>query len=171
MNLKEHLKHGLVHSGYFTDKYLAELETPEDWMLQTSEDSNHAMWIAGHLGFVHNYFISQLDPSKTDPKEGYSELFGKGSTPTTDASKYPPAAEVMDYLKNRRQELMGVVDAMSDEDFDQPAPEKTPGFMKNMAGVFQGATWHETLHCGQLSAIIRKLGKKPLSDRAAPAKA
>ena len=80
MDLKERLKRALNHSRHFTDKVLG-VSMADDLVRRSVDGTNHALWIAGHLGLATNAFIGFVDPSKKDPREDLGPLFGMGTQP------------------------------------------------------------------------------------------
>ncbi len=165
MDLKESFK-GLLHQArWFTDKMLDEIENPEDWIRRAAPGTNHALWIAGHLGHAQNGFVSMADPTKGALREEFKGLFGKGSQPLDDLAAYPLVADIREYLRDRQNVFLEVLDAMDPADFARPTPEGAPKFLPNVGSLFPMWAWHETIHSGQLSTVHRVLGNQALSDR------
>lgn len=161
MALKHSFQRGLKNARRFSEGYLEAFETPEQWTHQVHPGANHALWFVGHMGTIDNFFILTLDATKTRHMPGYKEKFGMNSTPSPSADDYPPVAEVLEYMRERRAMLLSILEQMNDEDFSRPTPEGTPRFLPDMAAVFEGAVWHEGLHSGQLSVARRALGNTP----------
>lgn len=164
MNFKERLKHGLEHSRGFTAKVFAEIGDDENWVRRPTGGANHALWIAGHLGVATNYFIGLIDPTKAQNRKEYGLLFGKGSQPKDSLSEYPSPEEIKGFWSERATAFIDLLDACTDDDLEREIP-KGPGFMPDVASVFQMAVWHEALHSGQLSVIHRLVGQTPIADR------
>lgn len=162
MDLKARLREGLVFSRGFTERLLDDFKTPDDWMTTPVGSSNHAMWIVGHLAVAENFFI-KLAGGEVDVREDYAKLFGKGSTPKSNAGDYPESSEVLAYLRQRREALLETLDHCSEEDFAKPTPEGAPPFMHDLGAMFQMMVWHESLHSGQLTTIRRSLGHGPIA--------
>ena len=91
-------------------------------------------------------------------------MFGMGSQPTSDVDAFPPVDEVLSYMRDRRGELLKVLNSMSDADLARPKPEGAPDMFTDLASVFETAIWHEALHAGQVSVARRALGHAPLFD-------
>lgn len=164
MNLTERLKRGLMHTRGFTDRILGEIRFPDDWIRRPAPQSNHAMWIAGHLGLATNSFIGFVDPGKKITRDELVPLFGKGTTPIDDLSAYPAPSEVVALLTERGNVFISLLDDLNDEDLAREVPEG-PAFMYDVGAVFQMAAWHEALHAGQLTVIHRMIGEKPFTER------
>ena len=162
MGLKERLRSRLDFSRSFTEGLLEKFKEPSDFTHQVHPSANHALWFAGHIGGSDNFFMSVVDSSKSIGKEGYGELFGMGSQPTGDPAGYPPVEEVLAYMRERREVLLEVFDALSEDDLSKPTPEGTPDFLPDIASVFEMAAWHEGMHAGQVTIASRSLGNQPI---------
>lgn len=167
MTLKERLRFGLEHARRVTDKILDEIQEPKDWLLRPAPNTNHAMWIAGHLAFTDNRFAIMLDQPSAIDLDHLKDRFGKFSQPQEELSAYPSVKEVRELMRDRRQNFLRILDNCSEEDLEKPTPEGAPPFMPNVGMVFQMAAWHEPIHTGQLTIIHRILGNAPLADRPA----
>lgn len=164
MELKERLKRGLLHTRGFTDRVLSEIKEPEDWIRRPADGVNHALWIAGHLGIATNSFIGLVDPTGSVDRETWKPLFGKGSQSIDDLTAYPAPSEVAGFLTERGNVFISLLEDCSDQDLCREVPGG-PGFMYDVAAVFQMSAWHEALHCGQLTVIHRMIGQSPIADR------
>jgi uncharacterized damage-inducible protein DinB len=162
MNLKESLKRSLVQVRSVSDELLASFKTPADWTYQVFPSANHALWFAGHVGVVDDHFIAVVDPAKARPIPLHERLFGRGSKPTNRPEDYPPAEEVLGYLRERRRVFLDLLAAQSDESLSRATPPGTPDFLPDVASVFALAAWHEGLHAGQMSIARRALGHPPV---------
>ena len=164
MNLKDRLRQGLEHSRGFAEKVFSEIGTEENWVKRPTEGANHALWIAGHLGYATNAFISFVDSSKAIKRSEFGALFGKGSQPKDSLSEYPTPGEIHEFWAERSMAFINLLGECSDEDLNRKVPQG-PAFMHDVAAVFQMAVWHEALHAGQLTVIHRMLGETPIADR------
>jgi uncharacterized damage-inducible protein DinB len=168
MTPKEKLKVLLERARGASERMLADFKTPQQWTHQVCPGANHAMWFAGHMASVDNFFISFLSPDKKIELPGYQEKFGMGSTPVDDPAAYPAPEEVFAKMKDRRAALMSVLDRTPDADLDKPTPPGAPDFMKDIGSTFELLAWHEGVHTGQLSVARRSLGHQPIFTRPAP---
>jgi uncharacterized damage-inducible protein DinB len=163
MDYKPRLKSLLEQARQTSENMLASFKTPQDWTYQVHPSANHAMWFAGHMTSVDNFFVSVLAPDKaiTLPP-GWKEMFGMGSKPSPNPTDYPPPEEVLRLMRDRRQAFLAAFDSLKESDMTKPMPQGAPEFLKDRAGVFEAAIWHEGLHSGQLSIARRALGHPPL---------
>ena len=102
MSLQTRLKSRLEKSRGFLEKVLADFKTPQEWTHQVHPKANHALWVAGHLATVDNFFLSILAPEKMKDLPGYQEKFGMGSQPSGNPADYPPPDEEVKILVSMR---------------------------------------------------------------------
>ena len=165
MSTKKRLQSQLQHARGYSEGLLSSFEKPEDWTHQVHPSANHALWFAGHMGVVDNSMIRLLASEKSEKREGFQEKFGMGSQPSGRPDDYPPVAEVLDYMRERRSALLELLESLDEEDFAKPTPEGTPSFLPDVVSVFELVSWHEGLHSGQVSVASRALGNVPVSER------
>ena len=164
MSLKQRLKQQLTSARGISERILNDFHTPDEWLHQIHPGTNHALWFAGHMGQTDNFFITLLDPTQAAPRAGWGEMFGMGSQPTGNPDDYPPVAEVLDYMRDRRQTLLAVLERLSEDELETPTPQGSPEFLADYGMVFQAASWHEGMHTGQLTTVRRSLGHKPIMN-------
>jgi uncharacterized damage-inducible protein DinB len=162
MELKQHLHRQLVSVRQASERLLADFRTPEEWTFQVHPACNHALWFAGHMATVDNFFLSLIAPEKVRPISEFQSKFGMGSQPTNDPSVYPSAESVLEVMRERRSALLDTLDHMSDEDLARKTPDGAPEFLPDVSSVFELAVWHEGQHSGQLTVARRALGHPPL---------
>jgi uncharacterized damage-inducible protein DinB len=153
-----------------SEKILAAFESPDDWCRQVVPGTNHALWFAGHMATTDNYFISRVVPGREKQLEGWDKLFGMGSKPTNDPDDYPPVAEVVDMMRERRGVLVELLQGRTDAELLGPPAAGASDFLPELATIFEMTTCHETLHLGQVTVVRRSLGHRPVFDPA-PAEA
>jgi uncharacterized damage-inducible protein DinB len=145
---------------------IAELKSNEDWFYQPQEKTNHAMWIIGHLALADNMFASKFREATANEPAGYKELFWFGSEPCNDQSKYPPVDEVLTYFRERRENLLKVLDDLTDDEMDAAGPPADAGGplagAPSLGHFFLFAAYHEGIHTGQMTVCHRGLGNPPM---------
>jgi hypothetical protein len=150
-----------------TEKMLAAFQTPEDWCRQAVPGTNHALWFAGHMAMTDNFFLGMIAPGQEKQYEGWDKYFGMGSKPTNDPDDYPPVAEVLDTMRERRTALLKALKGRSDAELAGPPAGGANDFIPDLAAVYEVTNWHEALHLGQVTVVRRALGRKPLFDEMA----
>lgn len=161
MSTTQRLRHQLETARGFSLRLLRDFNEPEQWVKQLCEQSNHALWFAGHMAVSDNFFISLVAPEKSATKANFQELFGIGSQPSPKLEDYPPIDAVRDFMDDRREVLLEALGQFSDDDLETKTPDGTPDFLSDYQSVFETAIWHEGMHSGQLSLIRRSLGHGP----------
>lgn len=170
MKLADRILRQLTQVREMSEKLLEAFEKPEDWTRQLAPGTNHALWFAGHMAACDNWLIGTIAPDRAKPWDDWNALFGTGSQPTSDPDSYPPPAEVLDAMRERREVLIELLKGLSDKDLEKASPEMIKDWCPDVGTIFEGSTWHEALHAGQVTLIRRALGHQPLFS-AAPADA
>jgi hypothetical protein len=168
MDLKARIVGQLGFVRGLTERILSDFKSPDDFVYQVDPNTNHVLWLAGHLGVVENFMIRQFDPTKAVETAGYRDQFGIGSRPIGDLSAYPPVEEVLAFMRERRAALLALVAPLGDADLLRPCPPGAPAFMTDLASVLEAAVWHEAMHTGQMTVVRRALGHPPIVDRPPP---
>jgi hypothetical protein len=162
MSVKQRLQCQLKRARDYSEGLLASFKSPQEWLHQVHPNANHALWFAGHMATSDNFFVSLLAPDRAESNERFQKCFGVGSQPTANAADYPAPEEVLAKMHDRRQQLLQILEGLSDDDLSQRLPQGAPDFLSDKASVFEMAIWHEGLHSGQVSVARRSLGKPPL---------
>lgn len=166
MSTKETAKHGLIQSRKMIEGVIQGLKSDSDWFYQPAEKTNHAMWVIGHLALADNMFASKFREETSNEPEGYKEMFWFGSEPTADQSRYPAVSEVLSYFRERRENLLNVLEGLSDEELAAAGPPADAGGplagAPSMAQAFHFAAYHEGIHTGQMTVCHRGLGNPPM---------
>jgi hypothetical protein len=166
MELRDHARHALIFSRRLLEAMLSSFKTPDDWLFQVHPKANHALWIAGHLALVDNSFVGKFRPALARKPEGWDALFSFGSQPKPTPEIYPPPEELVAYLRERRETLLGVLEDLREEELRGPAP--AAGERSPLAGApsighgFFFLAFHEGMHSGQLTLAHRALGNAPI---------
>ncbi len=165
MDFKTQALYGLRWSRGFLEQLVAPFDG-DDWFHRVDDNTNHALWIVGHLAIVDNVMAGRFAPeSKIDEPDGWKDLFWKGSSIQPKES-YPPVADVLAFFRERRENFLKVVENLDDEVFSQPGPPKDDpspiAGAPNTGETFIFLARHESLHGGQITMIRRALGHAPL---------
>jgi len=165
MDFKAHAKYMLEKARWMTEQMLESFTSEDDWFYQSHEKANHAMWIVGHLALADNMFASKFREATASKPAGFDELFWFGSELQDDRSKYPSKEEVLAYFRDRRDNLMKVVDELSEEELSAAGPgaeEMSPiAGAPSIGQLLIFAAYHEGMHTGQLSVAHRGIGQGP----------
>jgi hypothetical protein len=126
---------------------------PDDWFRKPGDDSNHLMWLLGHL-VVHRGHVLKTLGQPWD--SSWKSLFARGSEHVGD-TEYPSIEEMMDSWSKTSEQLRAALRESSDV-LERPAPEGPPSFDKKVSGTVAFYAFHDAYHAGQLSFLRKWLG-------------
>lgn len=144
--------------GLITDMQDAPLTSP------TPLGGNHPLWVLGHLVYSETELREGLILGRPNPLEGWKELFGAGSQPLLDASRYPSFAELLAKFQAVRADTLTYVDTLVDEDLDKPTqvPPELKEFFGTVGACLTAIALHFTFHGGQIADARKAAGRAPL---------
>ncbi len=126
----------------------------EQWFRQPATESNHLMWIAGHI-VVHRAVVPKiLGVQWSAPWE---KLFSRGSKRAA-KQDYPDAAAIRTAWKEVSQKLATALENASSEQLRNPAPQGMPSDDGTVAGTISFFCLHEIYHVGQMGYVRKWLG-------------
>jgi hypothetical protein len=148
----------------YTQRFLNDLPAAE-WFAMPS-GVTHIAWQVGHLAFAeYRLALERMRGRKPEDEalipEVYFTLFGKGSVPDPDPSKYPPLANVRAVFDRVHEQAMGEVARLPDDDLDNPVL-KEHALVKTKIECLLYCPQHEMLHAGQIALVRRLLGHGPV---------
>ena len=88
------------------------------------------------------------------------QLFGKGSTPDPDATKYPNATEIRDLLDRVHKRTIEELTATSEDVFNELTGEPPHPMFRTKLEALSWCAQHEFIHAGQIGLLRRLLGEK-----------
>ena len=127
---------------------------PEDWFRKPGDDSNHLMWLLGHL-VVHRGHVLKTLGHEWD--SSWASLFARGSEHVAD-HEYPSIEEMMDSWTKTSEQLRAALRESSEDVLAKPAPQGPPSFDKKVSGTVAFFAFHDAYHAGQASFVRKWLG-------------
>ena len=127
---------------------------PEDWFRTPGDDSNHLMWLLGHVVVHRGQVLQQLG---VDWNSSWASLFAPGSE-RVDDSEYPAVDEMLAAWGQISEQLKTALREVPEEVLNKPAPEGPPSFDKKLSGNVAFLAFHDTYHTGQMSFLRKWLG-------------
>lgn len=117
---------------------------------------NHPAWILGHLSRTSDFMATQFGASR-QLAEAWDELFGPGTLPLGEASRYPDKAALLRTLADVHACVEELLCRLEPDALRHPPPQSRLaerfGTLEQLAlHVFVA---HERTHLGQLSAWRR----------------
>jgi hypothetical protein len=128
--------------------------TPEHWFQKPGEDSNHLMWVMGHLVVHRGRALKTLGVSWNNP---WSTLFDRGAERVADA-EYPSIDEVRNAWIDVSAELSSALRQPRADILARPAHAGPPSFDGKVSGIVAFFAYHEAYHVGQVSYLRKWLG-------------
>lgn len=127
---------------------------PDRWLVRPGNDSNHLMWIAGHV-VVHRAIVPKtLGENWSAPWEG---LFARGAKLVA-PEQYPGIAEIVQAWDDVSGKLSSSLASASQEMLAKPASKGLPTFDGKISGTFAFLSLHESYHMGQMAYVRKWLG-------------
>jgi uncharacterized damage-inducible protein DinB len=132
---------------------------PEQWLRRPGNDSNHVMFLAGHLVHSRALVLKSLGSEWPSP---WPQLFGRGAK-LADAGEYPSPAEITAAWAEVSGKLAGALSTATPEALAAPAPPGPPTLDGKIGGLIAFLALHETYHIGQVAFLARWMGQPQLN--------
>lgn len=126
----------------------------EKWLTQPTNNSNHLLWIAGHMAVHRAKVLTLLGEEWTDP---WGKLFIRGAKLTA-PEEYPAVEEVQRTWTDVCQRVSAALAGASAQTLAKPSQPPTPSFDGTLGGTIAFLSFHETYHVGQVSYLRKALG-------------
>lgn len=127
---------------------------PEQWFLRPGNDSNHVMWVAGHLVVSRGAVLKPLGAEWDVP---WSSLFTREAKLAAD-DRYPPIEEIRSAWDDVSAKMLASLDDAPADVLAKQAPQEPPSFDGTIGGLVAFFAFHETYHVGQVSYLRKWLG-------------
>ena len=127
---------------------------PEDWFRKPGDDSNHLMWLLGHV-VVHRGLVLKTLGGQWD--SSWAPLFARGSERVDDA-EYPSVEEMNAAWSQISEQLKTALREAPEDVLNKAASEGSPSFDKKLSGSVAFLAFHDTYHAGQVSFLRKWLG-------------
>lgn len=152
----------LLHTWNLNLGYAKRLvaDLPDDAMaLQPAPGMNHAAWVLGHLACTADMLGAMIGLPAVCPAD-WVALFDWNSSPSNDASQYPPKAALLQALEDAHAGIAAALPDIPPARWTETTPlEAIRGFLPTMGDCFVFVmAAHENMHLGQLSAWRRVQG-------------
>ena len=126
----------------------------EDWFRKPGDDSNHLLWVLGHVVVHRGRTLGFLG---ADWNTEWASLFARGAE-RTDDGKYPSVGELRDAWSQVSADLSAALRNASPDDLAKAAPAGPPSFDGKVSGTVAFFAFHDTYHTGQISYLRKWLG-------------
>jgi len=132
---------------------IADVKT-EDWFRTPGDDSNHLMWLLGHVVVHRGKVLTMLG---ADWNASWAPLFARGAQ-RGDAAQYPSVEEMREAWNQVSEQLKATLNGSSAEMLGSAPPEGFPSFDKQVGGSVAFFAFHDCYHTGQMSFLRKWLG-------------
>jgi hypothetical protein len=126
----------------------------EKWLVQPSADSNHLLWIAGHV-VVHRGLTARLLGAEWSAP--WEKLFARG-TKRVAADQYPPATDIEGAWEEVSEKLTTALAKANPQTLGHPALQGMPSLDGTAGGTVSFLCLHEIYHVGQMGYLRKWLG-------------
>lgn len=138
----------------------------DEWFWSPTGYTTHVAWQVGHMAVSeYNLCIRRVRGRQSGDEMLVSDehlaLFGLGSVPVADRTKYPSREKIMWLLRDVRDEVLEVLAKRSDADLDVPLEQPHPVFQTKL-GAVEYSSLHECIHVGQIGMLRRLMGKSAI---------
>lgn len=146
----------------FAEKITPEELAPEHGVYAITPGGSHILWLLGHIAISADYYIGGKIGLKASIPAEWNGLFGMGSKPVADATKYPPFAELRAGVIDGHKRLAAHVAAMSEESLVAPMPEgfALKAIAPNVDAFLSFGQLHSNYHLGQVTMLLKAQGLK-----------
>ena len=134
-------------------KAVADVE-PEHWFRKPGDDSNHLMWVLGHLIVHRGRTLNVLGVNWDTP---WASLFARGAERMAD-TEYPPIEELRNAWMQVSEQLSAALREAPVDVLTKDAPKGPPSFDGKVSGTVAFYAFHDTYHAGQVSFLRKWLG-------------
>jgi uncharacterized damage-inducible protein DinB len=128
--------------------------SPEHWFQKPGDDSNHLMFVLGHLVVHRARTLKTLGGDWNTP---WAQLFARGAQRVADA-EYPSVDEMRAAWNEVSGELFARLQQPNEAVLAQDAPKGPPSFDGKISGIVAFYAFHDTYHVGQVSYLRKWLG-------------
>ena len=126
----------------------------EDWFRKPSDESNHLMWVMGHLVVHRGETLKALGLGWN---VAWAPLFKRGSERVAD-DEYPSVEEMRNAWQDVSSRLSAALKGTPEDVLTQEAPKGPPSFDGKLAGTVAFFAFHDAYHTGQVSFLRKWLG-------------
>lgn len=162
MSIATQIKHELNLPTFVVQGYVGDL-SDEDLMRRPAPNANHIAWQLGHLIEAEHNLNNMVCPDSMPAlPEGFAEKHKKETATSDDASAFCTKDEYLKLMTEQRAGTLALLDKLSDDELEKPAPEGIQKFGATVGAVIAGQSAHWMMHAGQWVIVRRQLGKEAI---------
>ena len=149
----EHIANMFKANTDIVSKAVADVAS-DDWFRKPGDDSNHLMWVMGHL-IVHRGMTLKLLGGQWDTS--WAPLFARGAERVAD-QEYPSADEIKTAWQQVSGDLVTAVRNAPADVLSNAAAAGSPTFDGKVSGNVALLAFHDAYHAGQVGYLRKWLG-------------
>lgn len=162
MSIATQIKTELNLPTFVVQGYLQDL-TDDHLMIRPHEKANHIAWQLGHLVTSEHNLNNMVCPDSMPAlPEGFAEQHAKETASSDDKSAFRTKDEYLRAMDEQRAGTLALLDRLSDEELEKPAPQDIQKFGATVGAVIAGQSAHWMMHAGQWVIVRRQLGKEAI---------
>ncbi|MCK6484418.1 MAG: DinB family protein [Phycisphaerae bacterium] len=161
MNHRDPLTNQIDIARKWTNSLLADI-SDDDLYWSPRSGLHTAAWIIGHITWAQWGLIAVRCLQRDHLPEPYTTLFGRGTTPSPDASTYPPAAHLRSEFARVHEAIKPLIRNMTDAQLDAPLGGPPHPLLLTARDAVSMVAMHETFHAGQLGLLRRLMGREAM---------
>ena len=149
-----------LHTGTFLIQKFTNDLLDEEYFIAPTTGGNHTAWNLGHVACVEDSIVSSLCSRQPQLPKAVRDLFARGTSCSSDATRYPSRAEIDSLFSETRERTVYAVEELRDALWNDPAP---PSFPREIFPT-RGAAWsalgtHQFWHLGEVAVCRTALRK------------
>ena len=162
MSIANHIKTTLNLPTGVVQMYLQDL-TDEQLLMRPHGKANHIAWQLGHLITAEHNLNNMVCPGSMPAlPDGFAEKHTKETSASDDKSAFCTKDEYLKAMEEQRAGTLALLDRLSDEELERPAPETIHEFGSTVGAVIAGQSAHWMMHAGQWVIVRRQIGKEAI---------
>ena len=162
MSIATQIRNEFGLPGDVVQGYIGDL-TDEQLLLRPHPDANHIAWQLGHLIVSEHELNNMVCPDSMPAlPDGFAEKHTKETASSDDAADFCTKAEYLAAMETQRSGTMALLDRLSDDELNQPSPEKIRQLGPTVGAVIAAQSAHWMMHAGQWVIVRRQIGKPAL---------
>lgn len=130
----------------------------EDLHRRPSKMANSLIWVAAHMVFGRISLAGMLGAQVAVP---WGNLFKRGAS-APDPESFPKVPELKESLARVNEALAERFEALTETELSRKAPVEFPVSDKTLRGAISFMAYHDGYHAGQLSYVLKLLGRDGL---------
>lgn len=159
MNAKQVISSSMDISLMVLKQYIGDL-TDAELLQRPGKGCNHIAWQLGHLISSECGLLDSICPGAAPAlPAGFKEKHDKGNSASDKPQDFCTKQQYLELIDSVHAASVTALNALTEADFDKPAPEHLRNFFPTAGQVWVLIATHPLMHAGQFVPVRRALGK------------